>query len=167
MFRCCLFDVIITIDSREQNKIDFTSGGSVSRVEVDGLPFSDYWAYFEDETPMPVTFERKNINDLFGTLSSGIERFKKELERARENNFKIVLIIEGSLSEVIAGTKYSEVEGKTILKTLMTLWVKYDVFPVFCNNRSEMKRYMLELWEAIGRNYKPKEKVNLDTAVVH
>ena len=147
--------MILKIDSREQTPLDFTVGGSVSRIDVTGLPFGDYWAAYETGQEMPVCFERKGISDLFGTLSGGMERFKRELERARDNNFKIILIVEGTLSEVIAGAKYSTVEGKSILKTMFTLWVKYDVVPVFCPNRSEMKRFILETFEAIGRNFKP------------
>lgn len=104
---------------------------------------------------MPVCFERKSIGDLFGTLTNGHERFRKELDRAKENNFKIILIVEGTLSEVLAGYKHSSVKGSSILKTMFTLWMKYDLTPVFCPNRSEMKRFITETFEAIGRNFKP------------
>lgn len=154
--------MIIRVDTREQNPIKFDVSGSISRVDVSGLPFADYWAEWEPGSDkagynceMPVVFERKSIQDLFGTLTSGMERFKRELERAKENNFKVILIVEGTLSEVLAGTKYSQVKGESILKTMMTLWMKYDLVPVFCPNRSEMRRFMLETFEAIGRNFKP------------
>lgn len=138
--------------------IPFKVEGNISGVEVEGLPFADYWCEFENGVDMPIVFERKGLQDLFGTLTGGMERFKRELERAKENNFKLVLIVEGTMSEVIAGTKYSEVKGTTILKTMMTLWVKYDVVPIFCPNRSEMRRFMIETWEAVGRNYSKEKK---------
>ena len=150
--------MVITIDSREQNPLDFKSGGSVSRVVEDGLPFGDYWCAYETGETMKVVFERKTIPDLFGTLTNGMERFKKEVNRALENKFALVLAIEGTLSEVLAGAKNSSVEGKSIIKTVFTLWMKYDVMPVFLPNRSEMKRFMIETWTAIGRNYKPLHK---------
>ena len=136
---------------------------TVSNVIVEGLPFADYWAEWEPGSTaagfsceMPVVFERKSISDLFGTLTSGYERFKRELERSKENNFKIILIIEGTLSEVLVGAPHSSVRGESIVKTMFTLWMKYDLVPVFCPNRSEMRRFMLETWSAIGRNFKPK-----------
>lgn len=147
--------MIVTIDSREQRPLDFEVGGSVSRVVVDGLPFGDYWCAYENGKEMPICFERKTISDAVGTLTNGMERFKKELQRAKENNFKMVFIVEGTLSEMLVGSPHSQVEGKTIVKTMFTLWVKYDLTPVFCPNRSEMKRFMLETWEAVGRNFKP------------
>ncbi len=145
----------VKIDSREQRPINFEVSGSVSTVTTEGLPFGDYWATYENGEEMPIVFERKGMADLFGTLTSGMERFKKELQRCKENNFKMILIVEGTLSEVLVGTLHSTVEGKTILKTMFTLWVKYDLTPVFCPNRSEMKRFMIETWEAVGRNFKP------------
>lgn len=149
----------LVVDSREQDPLDFKADGKVvSEVTYDGLPFGDYWTFYESGEPMPIAWERKNISDLFGTLTSGMERFKREIARATENKFKLVIVIEGSISEVIAGTKYSSVAGSTILKTLNTLWVKYDVEHRFCNNRSEMKRIILEGAEAVGRNFKPVRK---------
>lgn len=147
--------MIITVDSREQRPLDFEVGGSVSRVIVDGLPFGDYWCSYENGKEMPIAYERKSISDLYGTLTSGMERFKRELVRASENKFKLILAIEGTLSEVLVGSPHSEVKGETIMKTIHTLWVKYDLVPQFWPNRSEMKRGMLETWEAVGRNFKP------------
>jgi len=154
--------MIIKIDSREQQPLPIIKENMISGVVIDGLPFADYWCEWEPGSEkagynceMPICFERKSIPDLFGTLTSGYSRFKREIERATENGFKIVLIIEGSLSEVLAGSKHSTVKGESIVKTLFTLWVKYDVFPVFCSNRSEMKRYIIETFEAVGRNFKP------------
>ena len=87
-------------------------------------------------------------------MTSGYSRFKKELDRAKENNCKIILLIEGSLSEIYGGYEHSEFSGPSMVKKLFTLWVKYDLVPVFCNNREEMKDIILETFEAIGRNYK-------------
>ena len=135
--------------------LDFSVGGSVSEVITTGLPIGDYWATWEDGTEMPIAIERKSLIDLAGTLTSGYSRFKREIMRAVENKIKLVLIVEGSISEVLTGSKYSEVEGKSILKTMFTLWLKYDVVPVFVNDREEMKRFILETFESCGRNFKP------------
>ena len=88
--------MVIVIDSREQVPLDFTVGGSVSRVETRGVPFGDYWCEFEGGQEMPICWERKSIPDLFGTLTSGMERFKREIARANENNFKMIIAIEGT-----------------------------------------------------------------------
>ena len=147
----------IKIDQQEKLPLDFTVGGSISEVTVTHLPIADYWASWEDGTEMPVIFERKTVADLFGTLTNGMERFKREIAKANENNIKLILIVEGSICDVLAATDYSSTAGKSILKTMFTLWLKYDVLPVFTNNRSEMKRFMTETWESCGRNFKPME----------
>lgn len=149
----------IKIDQQEKLPLDFTVGGSISEVTVTHLPIADYWASWEDGTEMPVIFERKTVADLFGTLTNGMERFKREIAKANENNIKLILIVEGSICDVLAGADYSSTAGKSILKTMFTLWLKYDVVPVFCNNRSEMKRFILETFESCGKNYKPRKKL--------
>jgi len=145
----------ILIDSREQIPLDFKVEGAISEITTDGLPIGDYWGLYESGETMPVIFERKEIADLFGSLTSGMERFKREIKRAQENNLKLVIIINGTIKDILEGAEYSSVNGSSILKTLFTLWVKYDVIPVFCRNKTEMKRFILETWSAIGRNYTP------------
>lgn len=124
---------------------------------VSGVPFADYWCSYESGDNMPIVFERKSISDLFGTLTSGMERFKRELDKAHTAKFKLIIAIEGTLSEVLVGAPHSSVKGETIVKTLNTLWVKYDVPHIYFPNRSEMKRQMIETWEAVGRAYKPQK----------
>lgn len=124
-------------------------------MQTTGVPFADYWCSYETGENMPIVFERKGLADLFGTLTSGMERFKKELKKAEEAKFKLIIAIEGTMSEVLVGAPHSSVKGETIVKTLNTLWVKYDVAHLYFPNRSEMKRQMIETWEAVGRNFKP------------
>lgn len=159
--------MIIKIDSREQMPIEFVAGKTISKVVTDGLPFGDYFAEWEPGSgvagyslEMPVAFERKSLPDLFGTLSSkeNYERFKREMQRAKENGFQLYLIVEGTMSEVYAGTKYSDRKGDELMKQLFTLHVKYGIIPVFCNNRNEVRAFMRELFEAVGRNFKKPEK---------
>lgn len=150
--------MIVYTDSREQLPLDFTVGGSISRIEVTGLPFSDYFCSYENGDNMPLCFERKAIGDLFGTLTNGMERFKREIQKSKDANYKMIIVIEGTMSEVLNGYSHSSVDGKTIVKTLNTLWVKHDIPHLYFPNRSEMKRQMIEMWEAIGRNYKKEPK---------
>lgn len=108
---------------------------------------------------MPIAFERKSIGDLFGTLSNeeGIRRHKVKVEKAALAGAKLFLIVDGSLSDVLEGFKYSKVEAGPLVKRIFTFKVKYGLHPVFCNGPDEMVRYMTETWEAWGRNFKPSE----------
>jgi len=146
--------MIIKIDSREQTPLDFTVGGAVSRIDVIGLPVADYWGELENGTEIPTIFERKTIPDLFGTLTNGMDRFKKEINKAIDNNLQLVIIIEGSITNVLSGVKYSKAKGASIIKTLNTLFYKYGVVHTYCNDREEMKRIILESFEGFGRTFK-------------
>lgn len=141
------------VDTREQKPLDIRPGGTISEVRVEALPFGDYGAEWETGKQMPVVIERKSIPDLWGTMTTGYDRFKREMERAREAKFKMVLVIEGSLMDVYDGFERSAFKGDSMVKKLFTMWVKYDLVPVFCTDRREMKRFVIETFEAVGRNF--------------
>ena len=46
---------------------------------------------------MNTYIERKSITDFIGTMSGGYERFKREVERAREQDAKLIVLVEESL----------------------------------------------------------------------
>jgi ERCC4-type nuclease len=121
------------------------------------LDFGDYACMFNDSSISSTVFERKSLGDLFGTMGKGYKRFKKEIERCKETECKMVLIIEGSITTVLKGTKYSKLKGHSVLMKLFTLWHRYNVLPVFCKDRAEVVRFMIETWNAEGRD-KIKEK---------
>jgi ERCC4-type nuclease len=157
------------IDTREQIPLEFMVDGNVSEVIRTKLPYGDYFGGWEDKSGQfveffPVCFERKSLGDLYGTLGAGMERFKREIERAKEDGFKLIIIVEGCLTEVEKGYKHSSIKGESILKTLFTLWVKHDIPHILCNDRNDMMTTILHMFDAIGRNYKPTKKRKDDYA---
>ena len=80
-----------------------------------------------------------------------MDRFKREIEKAKKLGIKLILIIEGSVSQVAWGTAYSKVNGHSILKTVFTLWIKYDLMPVFCVDKNDMSNFIYNYYCAIGR----------------
>jgi ERCC4-type nuclease len=153
----------IYCDTREQNCLPFEVGDGVSEVIHMKLPYGDYAAGWEDKDGnhvefMPLFVERKGLGDLFGTLTSGMERFRREIARAKEDGVSLIIMVEGCFAEVKNGYEHSTVDGDTILKTLHTLWVKHDVQYVLCNDRRDMRDTILHFFSSIGRNFKPKGK---------
>jgi len=148
----------LIVDTREQRPLEFSAYTHSFSTVRDTLYAADYGCRWPDGVEMPVVFERKSLSDLFGTLTHGMERFKRELDRANKGGQKIVLIIEGTMSEVLAGIPHSTVRGESILKTVFTLWTKYDLMPVFCPNRSEMERFITETYTSIARAYKSEKR---------
>lgn len=143
---------MLIVDSREQLPLEFKAG-VFDEIKVDGMPFGDYWCEL-DGKEVSLVFERKGIGDLFGTLTSGHDRFSKMLEKAKWAGAEVVLLIEGTMEDVFKGYKHSTVSGETILKTVFTNWVRHGLTPVFCPDRRSMARFIEESYAAIQRNYK-------------
>lgn len=141
----------ILIDTREQKPLVFNHK-FITSVEVKGLNVGDYGA-MSSEFLHPVVFERKSINDLYGTLSQGYERFKKEIERAKEQNTKIIIIVEGSLKRILMGTAFSKRTPESIIYQLFTIRVRYDVETVFCSDRLEMSEFITQFYIAHHKEY--------------
>lgn len=144
--------IILTIDSREQSPLLFDGIDGIDKVEVAGLAFGDYSAIVGGKV-LPIVWERKSLNDLFGTLGKGHDRFRRELERAKQANFKIILMIEGTYTDVWNGCEHSQMDGPTILKIMNTMYVKYDLSFIFCESRRVMARQIVDLASAVERSY--------------
>jgi len=140
----------LTIDSREQNKLSFNAPYFKS-VLTSKLNFGDYSCKVDDHI-CPIYFERKGLGDLFGTLSAGMERFKREIERAKKNESRIVIVVEGSYYEVLDGHKHSSVKGLIVARTLFTLMTKYGIPFVCFNTRREMSHWISEFYYSYFKN---------------
>ncbi len=137
-------------DTREQNPLFFYH--PEIEIRVCKLNCGDYAMRFSDGLMSDTVFERKTIADAFGSLTSGYERFKREVQRAQETDTRLIVIIEGSLTKVFQGTRHSKVQGAAVVKTLFTLWHKYNVIPVFVRNRNEASWYIAQYYLAEWRN---------------
>lgn len=147
--------MVIVQDSREQLELDWAGIEGVEKVEVIGLPYGDYTAIVHGK-PVPIVFERKGFGDLWTTLASdNYDRFKREMERAKNDNIKLVLIIEGTYTDVWNGNEYSKYDGSSMLKKLATLYTKYDLEYVFCETRRVMARRIADTFYAIERQWSP------------
>jgi ERCC4-type nuclease len=93
----------IIIDSREQSPWSWLP--SDATTEIGGLVAGDYALAMDTEEPKrkgmlrPVRFalERKSLEDFLGTISSGWERFQKELSRMETFQARVV-IVEGDFA---------------------------------------------------------------------
>ena len=69
---------------------------------------------YENGKQSKVIIERKSLGDLFGTLTSGYTRFRKEIERARKGGVSLVICVEGSYKKVRNGYKHCKRPGREI-----------------------------------------------------
>lgn len=102
----------VIIDSREQSpwlftnfKTDKTSKGGprplVVQTRVEGLPSGDYSI---DGFQQRVAIERKSLEDLYGTLGGGRDRFTRELERLSTYD-RAAVVVEASMGGAVLPQK--------------------------------------------------------------
>lgn len=133
----------ILIDTREQKPLSF-----LEETSVEVLPYGDYCAKFCPGVRSSTFFERKSMGDLYGTLSKGYGRFKVEMAKAKAKKDRLVIIVEGTLLQVLQGYRHSKRDPGTVLKQLFTIRVRHGVETVFCSSRPEMARYIVHFYQA-------------------
>lgn len=119
-------------DTREQAPYTFDAPRYADAVvEVAALQTGDYSAKgFEDA----ISLERKSIDDLVGSLSTGRARFEKELARAR--GYEVFAIIAECTMQDIAEHRYrSKMLPHSVLQSLFAFQVRYGVPVVWAGNR--------------------------------
>ena len=140
----------IIVDSREQKPL--FNNNKIDTVEIKALKTGDYSiSGFEDK----IAIERKSLLDLFGTLTGGHKRFKKELERAKELDY-FAIVIEGTYRQIrdkdFKGSYHTRMKGFIINKIVFTLIVKYGIHIFFASDRREAKSITRELLSAYWRS---------------
>lgn len=87
----------VLVDTREQDSLPFDN------QEIEKLFVGDYLI---KEVEYNYTFvDRKSENDFLGTLSSGVERFEKEIQRAVELEGYLFVVVESSIEDIIINHK--------------------------------------------------------------
>ena len=86
----------IYIDTREQKPLKFKR-----ETETKTLKFGDY-ALSDKEATCNCYIERKSVGDFIGTMSGGLERFKNEIERAKDADAYLVVLVEESLANCLS-----------------------------------------------------------------
>lgn len=151
----------IKIDSREQQPLVFTSD-LISSTEIGTIKCGDYGCIAQDGYELPIYFERKSINDLYGTLSKGYERFKKEIERSKLNNWQLIIIVESSLTRILQGVNYSQRTPQSIVRQVFTILARYNIKTVFCTSREESAEYITQFYYAHIKEYNNYKNRNND-----
>lgn len=85
----------ITIDTREQTPWSFDP--TLVRSSRGTVPTGDYCVAGD----RGFAVERKSLNDFLGTISTGWDRFQREIFRAREAGFHLPVIVEARFSDVL------------------------------------------------------------------
>jgi len=104
--------------------------------------------------------ERKSLQDLYGTLTSGNNRFKYELFRAAYHSIKLEVYVEGSRLDFI-NKNFPKGEDRKFTtdgldRLIKTFEKKYHLTFHWCKNRQQAKKLVMERLAAEER--KPKKR---------
>ena len=116
------------------------------------MKFGDYCLNDREKTGN-CYIERKSVPDLIGTLSSGLERFEKEIERAAEEDAYLVILVERKLEECLAFNRLPYVYKKNtrvtpdfIFHNIRSLLQKFPHIQfLFVDGRKECVRIVKKL----------------------
>jgi ERCC4-type nuclease len=93
------------------------------------------------------TFEIKQ-EDFYQSIFQNRERFERELRRAKEQDKKFYVLIETSVTKVLAWSYRSKARPLDVLKRTAELSSKYEIPFIFCDDSYGATRMMLALAEA-------------------
>lgn len=100
-----------------------------------------------------ITIERKSLSDLYGTLSQGRERFKREFERMTKFRFACV-VVEADLHNISKNPPIrSKLPPKNVTQTIWSWMVKYRIPFVPCPNKEFAARATVRMLEQYYRHY--------------
>ena len=133
--------LVLLVDSRERAPLIFGCDW-----ERKGLKVGDYCARFSPSYQYPLVFERKSINDLFGSLTQSYDRFRRMLLRAEKLGIRVVIAIEGTKEKVLKGCSHSARDPESILVQLETIKKKYNVEYIFFPSRIAMQHYIVDYY---------------------
>lgn len=121
----------IVVDTREQQPYTFTEYSEVQSIRH-GLKTGDYsLAGYEDR----VALERKSLDDLIGCLTTGRNRFERELERAKALDY-FAVVVEASLEDVRQGMYRSKLNPHAALQSIITFQVRYGTTFIWAGSRA-------------------------------
>ena len=134
----------ILIDTREQSVLNFKCP-----KEIIKLNFGDYSV---KNNRFNVFVERKSIQDALGSLSSGFDRLCREMQRAKDADAHIIILIESKISNLFGfehlGFIHSEASADFILKRARDLLVKFDNVQICCvDGRVRASEFIIGLYK--------------------
>ena len=125
----------IVIDSREQNpfQFDFPDCGTIV-----GSLYAGYYTLYGFESSIAV--ERKELGDLIGCLTSGRDRFMRELERLRGYDSAVV-VVESEFADIVNGNYRSRLNSESAVQSIISIMQKYRMPFFFAGGHKNAERF--------------------------
>lgn len=142
----------ILVDTREQSSLklkDFPH-------EVRKLDFGDY-GFSAPGKCGNIFVERKSISDFLSTLSSGYERFEREIQRAKMAGAYLIVLVEEPMTNALSFPYLPHVSKKIkitvdyLFHNVRELLQKYDNLQfAFCDGRRDMEEMIKTIFFSGG-----------------
>ena len=129
----------IIVDTREQKPFSFDGHTLIESK----LEYGDYSLHPNNK----LAVERKSLNDFYGTLSGGRERFEREIQKAKKLEGYIVVVVESTINTMMyQKQKFSKASGEFVAHNMRQLLRKYNNLQfVFCDGREEARNKTLHI----------------------
>tara|TARA_Y100000310_G_C20179146_1_gene577302 strand:- start:96 stop:536 length:441 start_codon:yes stop_codon:yes gene_type:complete len=111
------------VDTREQKPYTNHFKKLKHKYEVKKLNIGDYSIKGYEHK---FAIERKEKNDFISSITRGRNRFRRELEKARDYDF-FAVVVECDLFDIINGNYQSNAHPSSILSTLFMWQVRYSI----------------------------------------
>lgn len=135
----------IFIDTREKLPLKFPKNINVISQKLD---YGDYSINNEYK----LAIERKSLTDFINTMSGGFERFCREIEGAKNNDKKLVVLVESPINSALSFDynsqikKYTKVGPSFVFFRMREICRTFDnVQFLFCSGRKESSRLIIKL----------------------
>ena len=153
----------IVIDTREQTPYSFAKQQYNGSTTTQGtLSTGDYSIKGLESF---IAIERKSLDDLTGTLTSGRERFCRECQRGQGLDY-FGLVIEASINDVKEHNYRSKMQPHALLQSIASFSVKYGLHVHFCGDRDGGEYMTFSLLEKfLANKQKQLESILQDTGV--
>jgi ERCC4-type nuclease len=138
-------DFIILADSREQVPLVWPEGQA---VEVGTLATGDY--SIKGSLSELISVEKKETGDLISSISTDRERFVRELQRMRAYRCRAIVAL-CSLQDIIEHRYRSNMTPESVIGSLASFQVRYELPIVFCGDAEGASRYTLAMFRNFYR----------------
>lgn len=134
---------VLMIDTREQNPLNFKKWvDKFEHIISATLTEGDYTVYVPGDN-RKIAFERKSLQDLVGTVARGKDRFRKELERLKQYEYRAI-IIESTYSKVSSPYTFSQFNPKSVIGSLQAFQLQYGVDVIFSGDRQNSAEIIIK-----------------------
>ena len=147
-------DFIIVEDTRNQIKkhqLKHTYWEKIGQKYIRSKLYVGDYARLDNQTVCIDT--KKELSEVAQNIcGKSHERFREEVIRAKENNIKLIILVESAWDRETAwnwSSKYTKVKGATIMKAIMSMEKRYGVEFIFCSKREAPKK-ILEILKNVG-----------------